>query len=465
MKTIITNKIKIYDPIPEVLKWCEDNLIIDNDVYLKLLKMQKEDEIRRKHVTPKLNFCKKKSDFIEVPFGCLNALWKYIKQYSYITDFSPTKENSIKNLPCPFTPYDYQEEAINFMIKAKGGILQASCGAGKTRIGIEIIHRLGLKFLWLCHTSDLLRQAKENFLELYPNMDIGLITEGKFEIGKDGAISTIQTLSKFPREDYENEFNIVISDECHHAAAKLQNVTMYERVLNSIKARYKYGLTATPFRQDTLTPTMYFNLGVNLNGECKPTYFISREKTNSLTAIYERFDINTALPPYYIFEGDGTIKYNVLVDYLCKDEYRNNVICNKTEELVKEGRKIAILTSRVEHCGDLLAMLKERSIKAVSITGKSNKKERERTLDNTDDWQVIISTTNLFKEGLDIKKLDTVFLVAPIKDEASVIQACGRCERKIEGKKQPIFLDACDRNILYCKNACNKRRKYINGRL
>ena len=63
-------------------------------------------------------------------------------------------------------------------------------------MGIEIIRRIGKKTLWLCHTGDLLRQAKKDMEKQYPNIKIGLTTAGKLEIGEDVTISTVQTMDK-----------------------------------------------------------------------------------------------------------------------------------------------------------------------------------------------------------------------------------------------------------------------------
>lgn len=81
-------------------------------------------------------------------------------------------------------------------------------------MGIEILHRLNKKFLWLVHTKDLLNQALEDMHMLFPNLDVGLITEGKVNIGKDGAIATIQTLVNIDPDLYADQFGTVVCDEC-----------------------------------------------------------------------------------------------------------------------------------------------------------------------------------------------------------------------------------------------------------
>jgi superfamily II DNA or RNA helicase len=563
MLTTISNSIVVEDPSDEIISWCEQNLVLDNPLYLQLAKRQQFDMIRRKHVPEKMGFMVRKGNTIEIPFGCLYAVWPFIKKDFIETHFAAERENAIKGLPTPqeLELRDYQEEAVSALIKAKGGVLKAGCGAGKTITGIELVHRIGQRFLWLVHTHDLLDQAKRDFLELYPNMDIGLITEGRFEIGRDGAIATVQTLSKMDPKLYAEEFNIVIVDEVHHAADRIDRVLMYKKVLGNMCPRYRYGLTATPYRQDGLTNTMYFNIGCNPDGSFSPTFAVARSRIKTLDAQVISLPVDTELVESYkatmvekaewpfvaddngtcdlssvpgtptaleyscfnqkagrytsasraffsikdrkktrdgilyssstctisgltpgqkykvvyeyqeekdmaLFESDGTIEFATLVSYLTHCVDRNISIVDYVCRLINdEGRKVSILSQSVEHCSTLAKMLEEKGIKARCVTGKTKKSERKDALENTDDWDVIVATIQLFKEGIDIKSLDTVIITTPMKDEAAIEQACGRCERYMAGKTQPLFVYVLDKNFKYCYGAFAKIKKVIRGRL
>lgn len=562
MKTIVSNNITVYEPSDELIDWCRNNLVLDSPLYKQLAKRQQFDVIRRKHVPEKMSFMIRKGDCIEVPFGCLYAVWNMIRKGAIEVNFAPEVENTIKCLPTPsgLELRDYQEEAVVSLVKAKGGVLKAGCGAGKTITGIELVHRIGLRFLWLVHTHDLLDQAKKDFLELYPNMDIGLITEGKFEVGKDGAIATVQTLSKMDPSLYRDEFNIVIVDEVHHAADRIDQVLMYKKVLGNMRPRYRYGLTATPYRQDGLTNTMYFNIGCNPDGSFSPTFSVARSRIKTLDAQVVSFPVDTEMIDTYrttvlkkgsgtfiadddgthdlsavpgepkalefsqydassgtyktsikffymftdkkktkdgimyrssdhiisglnpgkrykvvyeykaetdmnLFESDGTIEFATLVNYLTHCEQRNADIVEYACGLVtKQGRKVSILSQSVEHCNTLTRMLNDRGIKARCVTGETKKSERKDALKNTDDWDVIVATIQLFKEGIDIKSLDTVIITTPMKDEAAIEQACGRCERFMDGKIQPLFVYVLDTNFRYCYGAFAKIKKVIKKR-
>lgn len=467
MKATISNNIKIENPTLSVYKWCQDNLIIDNPTYVKLEKLGKEDTIRRTHVSKKINlFYERKgirNSLLVLPFGCVYGIWPLIKDSEILTSFSDSPFISIKNIPCPWKLKNYQEDSINALLNAKGGVLQSGCGSGKTLVGIEIIHRIGKRFLWICGTKDLLSQAIGDFLELYPNMNIGTITDGEVKMGEDGTVSTVQTLCKIDPDIYANEFTTVVVDECHRAAANPENMRMYEKVLNKVKARYRFGLTATAFRSDSLTKTIFTNIGMNQNGEFKPVYEVDRNRISSLTAQYVRVETNIQESKDYL-DFDGVIVYFKLVKYLYENEARNNLILEKTKSLLSEGRKIAVLSTSISHCKKLNEMFLQNGIKSCIVIGKTKASTRKNNLVNYDSWDVIVSDVPLFKEGIDIVSLDTIELVAPIRDKVSVIQSCGRTEREKEGKNQPLFIDFVDNRISYCDHLGFLRERYLKNR-
>ena len=56
--------------------------------------------------------------------------------------------------------------------------------------------------------------------------------------------------------EFLNQYGMIIVDECHHAASD-----RISSVLKEVKARYVYGVTATPKRGDGLEKINYMLLG------------------------------------------------------------------------------------------------------------------------------------------------------------------------------------------------------------
>lgn len=61
------------------------------------------------------------------------------------------------------------------------------------------------------------------------------------------------------------------------------------------------------------------------------------------------------------------------------------------------------------------------------------------------------------ENGLDIKPLNRLFLIAPTKNKINLIQSVGRIERKDEEKNTPIVYDFID-NDVYFDKAWKKRK-------
>ena len=367
MRAIVSNEIRIESPTPEIISWCNRYLVYDNPEYQQLKRMGKDDYIRWKHIPEKIYLYYLDGDILVVPYGCLYALLpafnragcKIYQSFNNASDisFRGSKVQGIDEF------FDYQEDAINAAIAAKSGVIVAGCGAGKTYLGMELIKRLGKRALWLCHTGDLLRQAKDDLLNLYPMAKVGLTTEGKLEIGEDITISTVQTMCKIDPNLYKDKFGVIICDEAAHVCGTPTKLKMFTSVLSKIPARYKFGLTATPARADGLINAMYAYIGANPNGTFSPTYKVDRERVKTMEAEHIRIDLDypiTMRDQMQFLDSAGMTDYMKLIPFLCEKQARNEAIVENVVKCAQEGRKQIVLSLRVEHCKVLVQMLQER---------------------------------------------------------------------------------------------------------
>lgn len=137
------------------------------------------------------------------------------------------------------------------------------------------------------------------------------------------------------------------------------------------------------------------------------------------------------------------IVYNKLIDSLSLNRERNELILQNICENSLLGRKQVVLTLRIEHCEYLTEELKKRGIKAVLCVGKTKAKDREKILKQEVQWDVLVATYSLLKEGVNVKELDTLHLTTPIKDKGMVVQCAGRIERFVENKKTTDYIRLC----------------------
>jgi superfamily II DNA or RNA helicase len=95
------------------------------------------------------------------------------------------------------------------------------------------------------------------------------------------------------------------------------------------------------------------------------------------------------------------------------------------------------------------------------MTTKKGKAEREKAIEDmrAGKKRYLFASYRLAKEGLDIPRLDRLYLTTPQKDFAVIVQSVGRIARTFEGKDNPICYDYVD-DITYLVNAYKQRCRH-----
>lgn len=419
------------------MDWCESNLILPNPEYHK-----KERMGLWVGDTPKYIWLFEKiGDELHIPFGCIQAINKEFCG-SIIYDYKIKPKNDI-SYHSNIKLYDYQEKAVKSILERKNGILVAPCGSGKTNMGMEIISRVGGRALWLTHTQDLLNQSMNRAKSvLDTSSNYGRITAGKVNIGSGITFATIQTLSKLDLSKYKNVWDVIIVDECQHCCGSPTKVTQFYKVISSLSARYKIGLTATPKRSDGLEKSMFALLGGII-------YEVSREDVKDTTCPVRIVPHETNYQPDYdvVLMGDGTINYAKLVDDLIEDKDRYMEVFNTIKDL---GKSVIVLANRVSYIQKLSQDFNKYVGKSICLStlgnSKSAKAQRKEALRKLNEGEIdcIFATYQLAKEGLDCPNLRYVVFSTPEKDETTVIQSVGRVGRKADGKEYGTVIDFVD---------------------
>lgn len=453
MFTEIGSTIKITDPSQKIMDWCKANLVLVNPDYQKKVRM---------HLwvgdTPKQLFLySMNGNDLILPFGCLRSIlpllegdWKKLYRKPVKVDFGG-------KVPL----YEYQEEAVAAMLINHYGILQSPAGSGKTQMGIALAAALGVKTLWLTHTKDLLTQSKARAAQ-YMNPDLlGTITEGKVDIGQSMTFATIQTMCKVDLEQYRDEWDCIIVDECHRVSGTPTAVTQFSKVLNALRARHKYGLSATVHRADGLIKATYAMIG-----EVVWTVPDEAVKSRVMTVHVHPKGTGVGMSASFL-NSDGTVNYAKLITYLTELEARNKFILHDLIE--NRDHYNLVLSERVGHLKELYSMLPpalkaQAAVIDGTMTSKAKKAEREQAIEamRTGRKRYLFATYALAKEGLDIPRLDRLFLTTPQKDYAVIVQSVGRVARTFKDKQQPIAYDYVDniRSLLKSyKQRCTSYRK------
>lgn len=93
------------------------------------------------------------------------------------------------------------------------------------------------------------------------------------------------------------------------------------------------------------------------------------------------------------------------------------------------------------------------------MTSKRAKAERLMAIEQmrAGKKRYLFATYSLAKEGLDIPRLDRLYLTTPRKDYAVITQSIGRIARTFEGKQDAICYDYVD-DIDFCENQFKCRK-------
>lgn len=449
MRMRVSNLLRIDDPSPELLAWCKKNLVLDNPDYTKKARMN-----LWLGKTPKtLCLMSWDGDTLVLPYGCFNDVLRLAPLADVQMEFQSQKTVDYE---CKVPLYDYQEEAVNALLEAGKGILQSPAGSGKTQIGIALVAEIAQKALWLTHTKDLLLQSKERAERYMSPALTGTITEGRVQIGKGITFATVQTMCNLDLNRYRDTWGCVIVDECHRVAGTPTAVTQFFKVLSALSSKHKYGLSATVHRADGMIAATYALLG-------KIAYQVPDE------AVADKIMTVSVLPrPTQIglskefLDTDGTIIYAKLINYLAEDFRRNGQIVG--DLMLNAEHYNLVLSDRLAHLEYLMAHLpKHLRDQAVMVDGKMTSKKgkakREQAIEDmrAGKKHYLFATYALAKEGLDIPRLDRLYLTTPQKDYAIITQSVGRIARTFEGKGEPIAYDYVDNGIQYLVRSYKKR--------
>jgi superfamily II DNA or RNA helicase len=444
----VGNQLRIQEPTADLLDWCKKNMVLANPDYAKKVRMH----LWLGNTPQKLYLMQWDGDTLVLPYGCLNTVLS-MGECEVINDLPSPKK---VDFGCSVPLYDYQEAAKEAMLKAYYGILQSPAGSGKTQVGIALAAALGRKTLWLTHTRDLLSQSK-NRAEQYMSPSLtGTITEGRVQIGKAITFATVQTMCNLDLGRYRDVWDCIIVDECHRVAGTPTSVTQFSKVLNSLAARHKYGLSATVHRADGMIAATYALLGQ-----------IAYQVPDA--AVAEKVMTVSVLPrPTHqglsreFLDTDGTIIYAKLVNFLADRYDRNELIAADLVE--NRNHYNLILSDRLSHLEYLMKHLPhDLRDQAVMVDGKMTSKKakamREQAIEDMRQGRkrYLFATYSLAKEGLDIPRLDRLYLATPQKDYAVITQSIGRIARTFEGKAEPVVYDYVDEGIQYLVRSYKKR--------
>lgn len=360
-----------------------------------------------------------------------------------------------------------QIPAAEALLEYENGVLPATTAFGKTVIAAYLIGQRKVNTLILVHTQALLNQWKQSlseFLEIEETLPelpkkrgrrkerslIGQLGGTKRNLSGIVDVAIIQSLiSDNEVKDLVKDYGMVIVDECHHVSA-----VSFERVLKEVNAKYVYGLTATPTRQDGHQPIIHMQCGpVRYQVDAKA----QAEKRPFAHAVILKFTAFaqplTDEHPWKITDAYAAMQI---------DEERNGKIISDVLDAIAAGRTPLVLTERYDHAKLLAELLTKKGQRVALLSGKGTAKEKQELLQElaripADESLTLVATGRYIGEGFDFPRLDTLFLAMPISWKGTLAQYAGRLHRNYEGKLEVLIYDFVDIRVPMLERMYQKR--------
>ena len=380
--------------------------------------------------------------------GLVSHIIDFCKEYDY--EFKYDDEGDVEfsvheakefieslGLPESIQPRDYQIDAFVSAIRKKRMLLLSPTGSGKSLI-IYLLSRYYLenqekKVLIIVPSTSLVAQMTKDFADYGFNENhIHQIMSGTSKTPhKPIVISTWQSLFRLTKKFFA-DYGMIMIDECHGVKAKSLTGIMTK----TPDIEYRYGTTGT--LDGTLTNKLV------IEGLLGKVHRVTETKKLIDDKVLSDFVVKAIVLKHQQGIKSKT-KYQEEIDYLVSCEERNNFIKNLALSL--EGNTL-VLFNYVEKHGVPLFNLIEKSVVKQSTQRKTffvyggtelGERERVRSIVETEKDAIIVASSGVFSQGINIKRLNNIIFTHPGKSRIRTLQSIGRALRKIDDNEAILY--------------------------
>ena len=365
-------------------------------------------------------------------------LWDFSKLVSFSENFDSKSKNWKK-------PREYQDEAIaevlaTFGSGTKRALIMFATGLGKSIVLAEVARDItenhGGKVLLLADKVTLIEQLE---VDMWPQLPASVPTrlwdgDRKPDSFEGVTVATQQSVLSWIRKGKVlPQFDAILVDECHHAAAP-----SWIETINSLDSNRLLGVTATPWRGDQARITDVFGDPVKTMGIIEGIhggfladvdYKIFMDDVN-----WESVNINT--------ESRMSITdLNTRLFLPSRDED----MCGKiVQEWNKNGRQQAITFCRsIDHAERVSSLLTSMGMPSRAVHSRAiPQAERARHLMQfkAGEFSNLIGV-EILNEGVDVPDVGMIVFVRVTHSRRIFIQQLGRGLRLTPSKTRVLVLD------------------------
>ena len=324
-----------------------------------------------------------------------------------------------------FTMRSHQDEAFTKSLerlrRGQGTILEMPTASGKSLPILALIKEFGTPTLVLVHQKKLMDQWNEGIQKTL-DWKPALYGDNKKEIGPIvvGMVQSIANAPNFPI----NNFNFVIVDEVHRTPA----MQTYKILMKS-NAYYKYGVSATAFREQGDELKMFAAIG--------PVIKVSSIKELIKKGVLAKPTIEFINAPR---AQEGETYADAYKKQIVMNMPRNVLIANKANELATTGLSVLVTVNQIKHGKTLEKMIPGSKF----VHGTTKTKDRNKILKDFEEGRLKVVISTIVKEGIDIPTMNVLICAAGGKSEGATMQRIGRALRTTKDKKTALIIDVLD---------------------
>lgn len=319
-------------------------------------------------------------------------------------------------------------ETRQYMAAGQRSVLITSpTGSGKTMLTAHMMREAaakGKRCWFVVHRRELVKQSLAAFHKV--GVSAGVIASGW--MAESRALVQVASIGTLARrlQDHASP-DLVVWDECHHAAAK-----SWADVRAKAPLAFHVGLSATPER---------------LDGKGLKDYFSRIVHGPSVSDLIDQGYLST----YRIFSPPGIDTrglrsmggdYNRKQLGIVSDRPTITGDAVRHYQRLAPGKRAVVFAVNVEHSQHIVAQFNAAGIDAAHIDGETDNAQRDHVLDRFQAGAIkVVSNVELLGEGFDCPGIEVAILLRPTQSLGLYLQQVGRALRLADGKSEAIILD------------------------
>lgn len=320
------------------------------------------------------------------------------------------------NKPGEITLRPYQQECVDLINSLDGGshLIAIGTGLGKTVI-FSHIERKG-RMLILSHRDELVHQPKKYF-----DCSFGIEKAAERSNGEEVVSASVQSLVRRLDKFDPNDFDTIITDEAHHAAAK-----SYRKIYDYFNFRLHLGFTATPNRGDKVRLDDIFD---DIIFQRDMRWGIENKYLSDIRCV--QVDIGYDVSKVRRRMGD----YNPEQLAEAVNISKANAGIAKAYKKLAKGQTM-IFAASVAHAVAISKLIKKSAVVTAAT------EDRDKIIEKFRCGKIrCLVNCMIFTEGTDLPMIQTVICARPTENASLYTQMVGRGTRLYPGKDYLTLID------------------------